>query len=205
MGVLRFVVEATGVEYPVPEGALEELLLPDSMQTVELLGNRVLLVSPVDATTQRVFGPVTWRLSWPPLHPDLCGGTDTPGLKSLLLGWKHADTLLRLEGVDLLDLTDEPLRRVVTGTDAQRRFVGARGWWAEGAVVRIDGAVAGGHTVDADRGWVTFDAAVAAGATVTVSVARRPRVRVLRASPQPQNGVDPLRYAPSADFLEMTP
>ncbi len=196
----------SGLSWVMPWAVISPEEPADREDELELIGNETMLVSEKNAESLRPASNLRWTFSFPPM-PDESSPLNTRQLKSLLLSWKNRGVDLYLNGPDFYNLEEEILNRVTAGTYANKRFIASHPWWSSGAVVEqyhTSWSVVS-PTVDTTNGWVTFDSAVTAGDLVRVTVARKPKVRLLKLNPMPQNGFGTFRYECVATFREETP
>lgn len=207
MSKLTVVDGDTGETLSLPWATLASVSLPDRTEEIALLGGQTLLYNEVNADSLRNVQNSQWVFTFPDVDQQTLG-YNTRELVSALRSWKMRGTTLTLSGPDLFNLNKEILTRVTTGTNANKRFIAAQGWWSSGELVEQLTSGSWGTvtpTVDSDSGWVTFASAVAANDFVRVTVARSPQVQVMHLEPNPQNSFDPVRYMPTVVFREMTP
>src|SRR3990167_2689746 len=165
----------------LPLPILQAPAMPTAMQVVPLLDAREMIYSPRDPDTERNTMPAEWTMSWP-LRPDQQAGHQTNAqLRSLVTGWRMKGSTLVFSGLDLLDLTDEPLWLVADGAAAGIRLTSAYPWWdsADTPVVKRAGSVwsASNYTVVSNGGYLDLAASGATTYLYTVTVGRSPQVR----------------------------
>ena len=205
-GAITITDVGNSTAYDFPGVAVEDFDQPAAVSEAQLAGDGVLAIGQADPVTGRTSRPPKWSLHLPALPDDDALALNSRDARSLCLGWRGSLTQLKLSGPEMGGMSEEILRREISGAYEDLRFWSEYGWWASGVVISVDGVVqSSGITRTVGRGYVVFDAPVSGSAVVTATGSREPVGRLTEVKAIPLNGYFPVLYDVHAVLREDAP